>query len=93
MTKEPVLRHMEICGELTIFTAAELRQQILDAFDAEAEGVEVDLSKVSEIDSAGIQLLLAAQREAAIRSKLFYFTGYSSAVVDIFALCNLTDTF
>lgn len=54
-------------AELTIPTAAALREQLLDAL---AQGVEaLDLSAVHEIDSAGAQLLLAARREAEGRGR------------------------
>lgn len=84
----PVTR-IEIKGELSIFTAAGLRQQLLDALDTEMD-VEVDLSEVSEMDSAGMQLMVAAKREASQRNKLLRFTGHSPAVFDVLELCNLS---
>ena len=80
---------IEIKGELSIFTAAALRQQLLDALEHETD-VEVDLSAVSEMDSAGMQLMVAAKREAGLRSKSLRFTGHSPAVFDILELCDLS---
>jgi len=88
MKKDPKINRIEIKGELSIFTAAVLRQQLLDALDGKTD-VEVDLSAVSEIDSAGMQLMVAAKREAGVRNKLLRFTGHSPAVFDILELCNL----
>jgi anti-sigma B factor antagonist len=49
-------------AELTIRQAAELREQLLQAC---AAGVSaLDLSGVTEFDSAGLQLLVACQRSA-----------------------------
>jgi anti-anti-sigma factor len=81
---------LAIAGELSIFVAADLRQQLLDAFDTGAE-VEVDLSRVSEVDSAGVQLLLAAQRESLARNKPLRFVGHSAVVVDLLELLNLAE--
>ena len=81
--------HIEIKGELSIYTVAALRQQLLDAFEAAAE-VDVDLSEVSEMDSAGMQLMVAAKREAALRGKALRFSGHSPAVFDVLELCQLS---
>lgn len=86
--ENPVTR-IDIKGELSIFTAAALRQQLLDAFDSGRE-VEVDLSEVSEMDSAGMQLMVAAKREAAVRQQALRFTNHSPAVFDILELCKLS---
>ena len=89
MSKTSAANRVAIEGELSIFTAAALRQRLLDAIGAAGE-VDVDLSGVSEIDSAGLQLMVAAAREAAARGAGLRFTGHSAAVVDILELCDLT---
>jgi len=89
MENDPKVIRIEIRGELSIFTAAALRQQLLDALDGETD-VEVDLSAVSEMDSAGMQLMVAAKREAGTRNKSLRFTGHSPAVFDILELCDLS---
>lgn len=83
------LTRLAIQGELTIFTAADLRQQLLDAL-ASGQEVDVDLSEVSEIDSAGLQLLVAAKREAAACYRQLHFTGHSQAVFEALELCQLS---
>ena len=80
--------HIEIKGELSIYSVAALRSQLLDALDAASE-VEVDLSAVGEIDSAGVQLMVAAKREAALRQKALRFSGHSPTVIDVLELCKL----
>lgn len=89
MDNDSALMRVRIKGELSIFTAATLRQQLLDALDTQPE-VEVDLSEVSEMDSAGMQLMVAAKREAATRNKPLRFTGHSAAVFDVLELCDLS---
>lgn len=89
MENDSTVNRVEIKGELSIFTAAILRQQLLDALDRDMD-VEVDLSAVSEMDSAGMQLMVAAKREAGVRNKSLRFTGHSPAVFDILELCDLS---
>ena len=89
MDNDSALMRVRIKGELSIFTAATLRQQLLDALETQPE-VEVDLSEVSEMDSAGMQLMVAAKREAANRNKPLRFTGHSAAVFDVLELCDLS---
>lgn len=86
------IHRLDIKGELTIFTAADLRLRLLGALDVGAE-LEVDLSAVSEMDSAGMQLLVATKKDAAARNKTLRFTGHSPAVVDLLELCDLTGYF
>jgi anti-sigma B factor antagonist len=83
------MSRIEIKGELSIFTAADVRQKLLEALDSEAE-VDVDLSEITEMDSAGMQLLVAAKREAGHRNKPLRFTGHSAAVFELLELCNLS---
>jgi len=92
MTNNCAVTRIAIEGELSIFKVADLRQRLLDAF-SEGDEVEIDLSRVSEVDSAGIQLLVAAKREATMRSKLLRFTGCSPAVLDIIKLFSLVGHF
>ena len=48
---------LQIVGDMTIYTAADLQQQLFDALATGAE-LEIDLSQVSELDTAGVQQLL-----------------------------------
>ena len=92
MKKKTAPTRVDIVGDLNIFSAAEQRQRLLDAINSGKE-VEVDLSLVSEIDSAGIQLMVAAKREAAAKNTPLRFTGHSAAVIDILELCDLAGHF
>jgi anti-anti-sigma factor len=81
---------MALEGELGIFTAAATRERLLDAL-ASATDVEIDLSRITEIDSAGVQLMLAAHKEAAALGKRLRFVDCSPVVHDVVALCGLGD--
>lgn len=80
--------HFSLEGEMTIYRAAELKETIKPHID-HASVIEIDLSKVSEIDSAGLQLLIAAKLEAMIRDKQLHFVGHSKPVLELLDMCDL----
>jgi anti-anti-sigma factor len=77
-----------IDGEMTIFNAQELKTSLLTPLP-EHDDIEVDLSKVIEIDSAGLQIMVLLKLEALSRDKMLRFTGHSPAVREIIDLCDL----
>ncbi|HEX8962561.1 MAG TPA: STAS domain-containing protein [Rhodocyclaceae bacterium] len=81
--------HMALAGEVTVFNAGTIRSQLLAALDG-TDDVDVDLSQVTEIDSAGVQLIVAAKREAESRNKALHFTGCSGPVLDVIGLLGLS---
>jgi len=56
-------RRVAVDGELTIMTAAEQLDRLLGALRG-SNGLRVDLSGVEDLDTAGLQVLLVARREA-----------------------------
>jgi anti-sigma B factor antagonist len=79
-------------GEMTIYTAAELKARLLNALE-ENGGIEVDLSGVSELDSAGLQIMVLLKREAGDRGKSVRFADHSQAVLDVLELTDLGGVF
>lgn len=77
-----------IQGELTIYEAAEFKPPLLATLD-EHQDIELDLAGVQEIDSAGLQLLILAKKEARGCGKALSFSNHSQAVLDIFDQCDL----
>jgi anti-anti-sigma factor len=86
MSADTVLR---IEGELTIFRALELKPVLLDAPHPQ----EVDLSGVTEMDSAGLQLLMVAKRDAVLAGREFRLVGHSPAVIEVLELLNVAAYF
>lgn len=78
-------------GELTIYTAAEMKEKLGGLLSAEA--IEIDLAQVSEIDTAGLQLLLLLQRECKKIDKPLAFINPSEVVLSCWNMCNLTEAF
>lgn len=68
-------------GELTIYTVQALRQPLLDQLAA-APALVLDLQDVAEFDGAGLQLLVATQREAQACGKPLAVRAPSAAVME-----------
>lgn len=81
-----------LSGEMTIYNAAALKQSLDGVLDDPRE-LELNLSKVNEIDSAGIQLLMLAKKERARHDRMTTLTAHSSAVVDALELLGLMPYF
>jgi anti-sigma B factor antagonist len=79
-------------GEMTIYQAADLKSVLLDSL-AKAPRLEIDLSAVSEIDTAGIQLLMMLKKAAMEKKTEVQLTAHSPAVLDAFELVNLAAFF
>jgi len=83
---------LRIEGEMTIYRANDIKQQLLDALGQSAN-VEIDLSGVSELDTAGLQLLMLSKKIAQANSTEFRLTGHSMAVLEVFELLDMASFF
>jgi len=72
-------------GEVTIACVAELKARLAVAVLEHAE-TEVDLGGVEEMDTAGLQMMLAAKR---CEGKTVRFVNHSAAVLRLLELANL----
>lgn len=79
-------------GELTIFHAFDMKPQVL-ALLSEVNELALDLSAVTEIDTAGLQVLMLAKTEAAAQHKQLKLTCHSQAVVDLLDFSQLSGFF
>ncbi len=80
--------HIPVEGEMTIFRAQELREFIMPLVSGNDE-IEVDLSRVTEVDAAGMQLMVSVKLEAILRGKTLRYTGHSKPVLEMIDLCDL----
>lgn len=83
---------LRIEGEMTIYRADELKQSLLAAM-REAPFLEIDLSAVTEIDTAGVQLLMLVRKAAEANGHALRLIAHSAAVVEAFELLNLAAWF
>lgn len=72
---------VELRGAFTIYEAAHYKRVLLDALE-QAVDLEINLSRVSEIDTAGVQLLVLAKRAAIKEKKALRLTAHSQATLD-----------
>ncbi len=80
---------MRITGEMTLYTAAALHARISKGLERPATEL-LDLSGVTEFDTAGLQLLLVARRKAAAMGRELHIAAVSPAVADVLDLLQLT---
>lgn len=94
MTIEQVaVAALQLDGEITIYTAMELKKTILDALGECEQALRLDLSAVTELDTAGFQLLVMAKREAERRGKSFRIEAISPATEELIRLYNMAGYF
>ena len=86
------MKILTIEDELTIFTAAKQKSALLAFLNAD-KNLEINLSKIEEMDTAGLQLLILIKREAAQLGKSLSFTMHSKVVLEILELTNLMTAF
>lgn len=79
---------LHAAGEMTIYSAAELKTALLEAL-GQSDEIEIDLSGVSELDTSGVQLLMLVKREAVAAGKGLTLSGHSPAVLEVFELLGL----
>ncbi len=81
-----------ISGEMTIYEAAGLKRELLRAVADHAE-VEIDLSRVGELDTSGFQLLVLAKREAAKAGHTLRLVEHSEPVREVLNLFRMESYF
>lgn len=77
---------LRVEGEMSIYRAVELKEQMFGRGPALPA---IDLSAVTELDTAGVQLLLLAQREARAHGSELSLTAPSEAVREVLTLLGL----
>lgn len=66
-TKSGTLLSVE--GDLTIYTVAQAKHALFDDYDTFVSPIALDLENLSEIDTAGLQLLLFMQKNLSNDNK------------------------
>lgn len=88
--KDDGIVHFSIKDEMTIYTAHALKETLLGFCHQGTQELQLDLSAVTEIDSAGLQLLLLLKAEAQKRGFNLRLQRHSEAVIEIFELLKLS---
>ncbi len=79
---------LSLDADLTIYNAGEQKHRLLEALQA-ARVLELDLSGVGEVDTAGIQLLILAKRESLRLGHELRIVSHSPAVRDLIDFYNI----
>ena len=79
-------------GAVSIYVVQELKARLLAGVQ-EHEELQLDLSQVTELDSAGLQLLYLAKREAIRQGHALRIVAHSDVVREVIDLCNLNAWF
>lgn len=85
-------QRLAIEGELNIYTAAEWKKRLQDLV-GQGGNLELDLGAVQELDTAGLQLLIMAKKEASDRNQQLLLSNHSQAVLEVFELCGVAAFF
>ena len=79
-------------GALTIYSATEARDRLCAALD-ESAALQLNLSAIEELDTAGVQLLVWIKQEARRRGKTLVLFAHSPAVGEVFDLLKVASLF
>ena len=85
-------QRLAIGHPMTIYHAQQQKGELLEAL-ASGSGLELDLSQVAEIDTAGLQLLLLVKREAGKAGKEVKLVAHSPAVRELIEFAHLATHF
>jgi anti-anti-sigma factor len=78
--------------DMNIYNATAQKTMLLHALDG-CQELDIDLSQVGEMDTAGFQILLLTKREALKAGKAVRLTGHSKAVTELIDLYNMASYF
>ena len=77
---------------MTIYEAVEQRKEFIEILEQQGD-LEIDLSEVGEMDTAGIQILLLVKRSAGERNKVVNLISHSPACLEVIERYNLAEHF
>ena len=83
---------LALTEDLTIYNALTQKHTLLDALAA-THKLDLDLSQVSEMDTAGLQLLILLKKEAQRAGKRVSIVAHSQAVSTLIDFCNMAADF
>ena len=86
------VNRIAIEGEMTIYRAADLKVTVLEAL-RKARVLEIDLSGITELDTAGLQVLMLAKQTATADQRELRLLRHSPAVMEIFEMLDLVAFF
>ncbi len=83
---------VDMPSELTIYTAADTLRKINDAYRQQRE-LTLDLARTHEIDTAGLQILMALKQQAERDQRQVFYVNHSAPVVKFLDFFNVSALF
>lgn len=80
-------------GELTIYNVSQLKDELFADYDKLADKVALDLQAVTEIDTAGVQLLLFAKKFFSAIHKSVFITKSNESVESVLVALDVNSQF
>ncbi len=77
-----------VSGEFTIYTVGDIKARLAEVMQ-NCDDIEVDLADITEVDTAGVQLMLIAKRNPG---KNVVFTNHTPALLRLIDLASLGRT-
>jgi anti-sigma B factor antagonist len=84
---------ISVTGEIDLYTAPKLQSELMTALDSSPVRLIVDMSGVEFCDSTGINVLLAAHRQARERGGELQLAGPGSATRKVLQVTGLESVF
>lgn len=80
---------LRLQGDCNIYNAGELKAALLKALREPQAALELDLAGVTEIDTAGLQVLMAAKNFARAGGQQLQFASHSAPVLELIEIYDL----
>lgn len=80
-------------GELTIYNVSQLKDELFADYDKLADKIALDLQAVTEIDTAGVQLLLFAKKFFSAIHKSVLITKSNASVESVLVALDVNSQF
>ncbi|WP_434937661.1 STAS domain-containing protein [Shewanella sp. HL-SH8] len=91
-TKTDLGARAYIEGPMTIHNALDLKAQFIDALNT-GQDLELNLAAVTEIDAAGLQLLIMAKQQQTLIQHELTLVSHSAAVLEAIEIMGLISWF
>jgi anti-anti-sigma factor len=88
----PEVARLALEGDLTIYNAVDMKQRLLEAVRG-PHTLDLDLSGVGDMDTAGVQILVLAKRESQRLGHPMRIVSHSQAVRAVLEAYNMLTYF
>ncbi len=84
---------LRMTGEIDVFTAPELRQQVIDLVDDGTRHIVGDLRGVNFLDSTGLGILVGSLKRLRLRQGSLTLVTSSGRILELFDITGLSQAF